>query len=410
MNNAPPRFIFTIVSLLMIVCISTQNALAIRAGAFYVPIKNGQNNAPPIDLAKDHYSVEVVGGKISSQDGIIDTIMSSNSTLIGSFKQTIVVGSGRQLAINKVYQEEDIRNRINRPIQTGIALVDRIPGDYGSLINIRYVVNRDRRISEVFKALEQEQSALAEAGTDILAGPWLGYAKVVTKMTETLFRAGRDKFPIEWDGQIKITDVMVGEGLMQPHYLVLVAPKRDDDWYYNSIQTSELSVSGNRLMRAMERTEGGSWPPLEVERTYIILKVSKSDSFDIKRLMDGSTAPWAAFGRKQFSRYDDSGIKKEELGAFAASLLNQIGSLGDLLQDEVYFSSYDKAVALVYYGGSAKDRVEARCAAFGVPSEQCPTASLDGHVRDYLTRHGIPPNSAKIAQVKTTAEQLQRAR
>ena len=396
-----------LISLLLILCVSSQQTLAMRAGAFYVPIKDGENNAALIDLSKEHYSVEIVGGKISSKDGVIDSILSSNSTLIGSFKQTIFIGGGKQLAINKVYQEEDIRSNINRPIQSGVALVDRIPGDYESNINIRYVVNRDKRISEVFNALEQEQTALTDAGTDVLASPWLGYAKVATRMMETLFKAGRDKFPIEWDGQIQITNV-VTNGMMQPHYLVLIAPQKDNDPYYNLIKTSELSIDGNKLMRTVKKPNGESWPTMEVDRTYIILKVSKSRSFDIKRLIDSSTTAWGTFGRKQFRGNDDTGVKKEEINVFASSLLNQLGSFGDLLQEEVYFSSYDKAVALVYYAGSAKDRVKNRCTALAIPPAQCPTAALDNHIKDYLTRHGIPVNSPRDAEVKATVERIPR--
>ncbi|HXQ71361.1 MAG TPA: hypothetical protein VN844_12775 [Pyrinomonadaceae bacterium] len=168
-----------------------------RAGAFYIPITSGNQKVAAIDLSKEHYSVEIVGGRISSKDGLIDTILNQNSTLIGSFKQNIMIGGGKQLTVNKLYQEVDIRRLIDRPIQTGVALVDRIPGDYDAQINISYVVNRDKRLTEVFKALEQEQNALTEAGTDILTGPWLGYAKVATRLMETLFDAGRDKYPIE---------------------------------------------------------------------------------------------------------------------------------------------------------------------------------------------------------------------
>ncbi|HXQ71362.1 MAG TPA: hypothetical protein VN844_12780 [Pyrinomonadaceae bacterium] len=122
---------------------------------------------------------------------------------------------------------------------------------------------------------------------------------------------------------------------MQPHYLVLIAKQKETDAYYQGIKTAELSVEGNRLMLTKKKPNGEALPAKEVERTYIILKVSKSTGFDIKRLIDSSTTAWGTFGRKQFRGQNDSGIKKEELTAFAASLLNRLESFGDLLQDEV---------------------------------------------------------------------------
>src|SRR3981081_1138106 len=86
-----------IASLVLIVCCTTQVAFATRGQEFRIMIKNGNADAPEIDLTKEHYSIEVVGGKISSRDRLIDAIWNRNSTLIANFKQTIKISPEKQV-------------------------------------------------------------------------------------------------------------------------------------------------------------------------------------------------------------------------------------------------------------------------------------------------------------------------
>lgn len=354
-------------------------------------------NGDRINLERDHYSVELVGGRISSKDNIARALLSKNTSLVGSFEQRIMFFDSTQTSVASIIQETDLsRRKIDRPISKHGVLIDNLPGDAQSHFVIRFAVNREEQLTQIFEALEQNAPGL-QSTTDIVAGPWVGYTKAAIEILNKVFDASKTKFPLLWDGDIRVSDV-ISNGEMRPHYIVLLAPLRDSDTILSTINESQLSFADGKLLHGNVEI---------VDRSYIILKVVKSGGYNIRSLVDSSDAPWATFARTQLTNPSTMTLtNQEQLTSFAVNMHSQLKAEESLLQRERRFSGFDRAVAMVYFADLASRQINRRCTEIGLSGTACPTGELQAYVDNYLERHRMPNQGNAARTVKTVAGQL----
>lgn len=330
-----------------------------------------------IDLRKDHYSIELVGGRIYSKDKLLEGLLSKNVSLIGSFEQTVQFFDRKtSLTFAKVFQEQDITSRIDRPlVGTALPLVDRVPGDGTSNIKISYMVNKEDKLLPMFDAVTTGGKAL-EKTADMFSQPWVGYTELALQLVSKFIDANKPKSPILLETAVPEIAVMKEGGrFVVPYYLIFVAPNGDGDkQVINDMQAQDLTVDGDSLLWKTKPV---------VDKTYIILRVTGSLGYDIPSMLNRSGDAWAEFAKAQFLTTPALKIENAaQLSIFETNLANQLVSEGNLLQRELRFSGVDIAAALTFFGEQAKELVKAKCATANLGS-QCSTVEIDLAISNY---------------------------
>jgi hypothetical protein len=349
-----------------------------------------------INPKKDHYSVEIVTGRISSRDNIFRALLSRNSSLVGSYEQSVITFDSTQTNVASIVQETDIGMRIDRPLSKVGVLFNNIPGDAQAHLTIRFAINREQRLTQIFDALQSGGPGLT-AAADFFASQTAGYTKLALDIVNKVFGADRTRLPLTWDGDIKDSGVLEN-GEIKPHYIVLVSPINDRDSVVNNYIESKVTFDDG-----VAKHDG---QPI-LDRSYIVLKVVKAQGYDIKALIDASTAPWAVFAKTQIINAPTTTITNVgELTTLGVGLLNQLKAEDALLQRELRFSGYDRALALVYFGERAQKQVQSACTRLTIAETVCPKYDIANFADDYIERQGINRNSSTATEIKQKANSL----
>src|SRR5207244_403586 len=99
-------------------------------------------NSQQLRLKKDHFSVSLIRGWISSNDGFFQSVLSKKDKLVISIKASTSFFDGASNDFTFALENTDIAKKTDRPWGTSKLLLDRIPADCGSSIDLKAAIDR----------------------------------------------------------------------------------------------------------------------------------------------------------------------------------------------------------------------------------------------------------------------------
>jgi hypothetical protein len=356
-------------ALSLLFCIATSEKLyPIEAQRFMVKTSPAEN----ILLSRDHFNVTILKGWISSKDSWFIALLSRPEKLIVSIEEEVTFFDKEKVNKTSLFDNTDIKPTLNRPWGLNILLLNNIPADADARLVIKLTINRNDRLTQLFNALDASN---ADMPAEIFAAPWYGYAKAVNSILRVFLGTDAKSFPFIWTGDIKLSDVVVGDALSS-HYIVLISPNSDKDQFFSKIDASKISYDVSQ----QQPTYDGQ---IIYDHSYLILKVSKAEPYNVGKHLLDSTEPWAVLGC-QFMNIPLKGVKtSDQLSTIEDNYYAILNNMIDLLKRERRFSMYDRATALMYFAGRVKDELSKKCNELKL--DPCPTTSIQQFI-DYIAR------------------------
>ncbi|MEO7144226.1 MAG: hypothetical protein ABI165_12085 [Bryobacteraceae bacterium] len=348
---------------------------AAEAKIFYLPSPRGNE----IVLNRDHISVSLLHGWVSSKDSYFRALLSHKSKLAIGIDETVQYFDGGRSGYSKLLENSDIQRDTGRPWGAVLTLIDSQPGDADPSLTFRLAIYRDDRLSQILDAAKGAEPPDVTGQVDL----WTGYGRLLSAVVSNIFGTNSTNYPFLLSVDIKAGG-LAGGGRMREHYLVGIAPNQDDDKLLPALDARKLQYdeASQRLTYDGETL---------LDHSYVVLKVSKGDPVDITQMIAESEAPWAVLAVTQFLSIPTADAQnKDQLVMLSRSPLTQLKTELDLLKTEHRFSAYDRAVALNAFAAESRGAIAAACAAHQVPAAACPTADLDQFIAQIQRIFGLP--------------------
>lgn len=351
-------------------------------------------NYQQIRLNKDHFSVSLVRGWISSKDGFFKAILSQKDKLVISIKANSTFFDGASNDFAFALDNTDIAKNTDRPWGTSKVLLDRIPADSGSSIELKAAIDRKGRLTAIFDAIKTNEPT---GGVAIDSIPWFGYSKLVAGVVTAAFGATKSSYPFKWAGDIKAGSVLTPDTISE-HYLIIISPAKDGDNYANTLDGSKLSWDEKQ----QQPTYKGE---IIRDHSYAVLKISKAARYDIPRLMFESTAPWSVLAVNQFFAPPSVDVEDgKQVAKLSRGVTDQLKTELELLKKEHRFSAFDRAAALYSFAGRSKSLIQRLCKQKNIVDAQCDTSDLENFQASILTYFKLPESD--LQDVKTDADNI----
>jgi hypothetical protein len=360
--------------------------------------------AEDINLDFDHYKVTVIRGWVSAKDSFFKSVLSDKTKLVVSIEEEIGFFDKDKLNLSSLFENTDIKKNTNHPWGQNLLVLNNIAADADSKLNFRLAIHREDRISQIFQGLKASE---ADLGTDVLSAPWIGYAKAVGNIFNTLFGADQTSIPFSWTGNIKLADVMSSPKIMFGHYIILLAPNKSGDTFPLEANATKLSYDeGSQQLKYSDPPYNGT---SITDRSFLVLKVSKAEGYNIPQLLFESSAPWAVLAVAQFLVIPTNDAKNvDQLSTLATNLKTQLENEIELLKREHRFSKYDRAVALRSFAVHSKDEISKKCTAVQVGIAQCPVGELQQLIDQIGSTFGLAGDKKFIDKLSVDSDRILR--
>jgi hypothetical protein len=358
---------------------------------FAIDIPGGEE----IVFKRDHYDVVVLQGWISSEDRFFRSLMAKKSKLVIALTARSRYFDGQTDTFSRLFENTDIKKNTDRPWGVGPVLLDDVPADVRSDIQLRLAINRDDRLSSLFSAVKDAEPEAV--GIDVTA--WQGYSRVLSALVNGLVGTTATSYPFLYEGDVIRAP---GPTSMKEQYLVLIAPAFDGDPFFNGVTSADLKYEDQRLKFRNQNLTGHS---------YAVLAVRKGSPFDIAALVYESQAPWAVLARTQFTSIPTDDISEQAgLVQLSVGLLSQLMTETNLLMAEHRFSVSDRASALTTFATRSRDQIARRCGALGINGQMCPTNGIDQFIENLPKAFGLRPEEFQPQEIDLDAAAAQAAR
>ncbi|MHC4847141.1 MAG: hypothetical protein ACYTEG_01665 [Planctomycetota bacterium] len=337
----------------------------------------GIAGAKEIDFARDHFSIGIVDGWVSSKDGFFKALLSKRKKMVVGIEGEVTLFDNEVVKQAIVHNNEDIGRRLDRPWGLNLMLQSRVPADVSSRLEFRIALHRDDRIAQIFKAAEDSNAAIV---ADLFAKDWAGYAKFVSSIFKSVFGTDKTNYPFYARIDVPHSDSS-GVHEMKEHYIVLIAPSSDKDRGLQDMDQSKLAydASKRQLLYGSDIMKG---------RTYVVLKVSLARGYEILQLLYESKAAWAVLARETLDGMATGSAKNaEDLQGLSAERLKHLNAELELLIKEHRFTKYERAVALYAFCNEAIVAIEKRGKELGLPKS--PVADLTNYRDRIAKRFGL---------------------
>jgi len=360
-----------------------QSTFGQEAASFQVRPANSQQ----IRIKKDHFSVSLIRGWISSNDGFFQSILSKKDKLVISIKASSSFFDGASNDFAFVLENTDIAKKTDRPWGTSKLLLDRIPADCSSSIDLKAAVDRKGRLTAIFDAIKSNEPT----GVAIDSIPWFGYSKLVAGVVTAAFGATKSSYPFKWAGDIKVGSVVTPDTISE-HYLILISPAKDGDNFPNTLDGSKLSWDETQ----QQLVYNGQ---VVKDHSYAVLKISKAGQYDIPSLIFESTAPWSVLAVSQFFAPGAVDVEDgNQVAKLSRSVTDQLKIELDLLKKEHRFSAFDRAAALYSFSDRSKSVIQRLCKQKNIPDAKCDTSDLENFQGSILAFFNLPQSDLQDVQ------------
>ena len=360
---------------LLIVMLSSRPSLAAEAKAFYVAV----DGASDIIVTQDHLSVSLLHGWIASKDSFFKALLSKKSKLAISIDGQVQYFDGDRSTYSKLLENTDIQKNTDRPWGAILSLIDAQPADATPSLTFKLGIYRDDRLSQLLDAAKGAEPADLTKQMDL----WMGYGRLLSAVLSNIFGTANPNYPFLLTVDIKASS-MITAGRLHEHYLVALAPNKDDDPFLTNVDATKLHYNE----ASQQLTYDGQ---VLLDHSYAVLKITKADAPDITKLIAESKAPWAVLAVSQFLSIPIQDVQnRDQILVLAKGLLTQLTTELDLLKNEHRFAAYDRAIALYEFATRAKSAVSSACSAHQVSAPDCPVGDLDRFIDNIKPSNSLP--------------------
>lgn len=362
-------FLFGLASMFLAFSLPTTGH-AVTAKVFAIEIPNGDE----INPKRNHIGVRFEQGWIAADNGRLRNIFSSAESAAFRISAKITQG-GTSTPIEVINSINRPRGSMRRPLSGGQYLFNDIPGDVSLLeLKVSLSVSNQDVVGKALIALEGTQANLP---TQVLTSPWVGYARMVSSLSNAFFGTNEESTPISTAPyQLRIPT--------KATYIIMVASNREDDPNVASLRASDFSFSNNVL----QYKGANSASAVDVrDWTYLVFSL-KPVSFDTveDRIMYDGAPPWATLIKSQL-RVIPVVDNRDQILTLSKNLLVTLTNLEEYLVADKSLTAYDRHVALYYYGKQGIDRIKNNCTAKKIPN--CPTDEVAQYVSSIAPRSGM---------------------
>jgi hypothetical protein len=347
---------------------------ALEARRFALP-----TTGDTVTIGKDHLTVEVAEGWIYGKDDGFWSFLSDATNLVVTSDAKVQFTDGSESRSTVVHENEDISPRADRPWGVNRILVDNVPAEYSCSITLSIAIHKEDFVKKLFGSLKQSTPVATAANLSTVSA----YSAAVSAITTSLFNTERMRQAFVWTGDVQLGDV-VENGIMKPHFIVLISPTSDKDPFVREMTKDKLTYANGKLAY-----DGKAIPP----HSFVVLRVRRASGYDVGRWVFSDTfAPWSVLAEKQFMSIPVlDATAKDQLLALQRGLLTQLAGELSLLKSERRFSMYERAVVMKYYAERSLRALTGQCERVGIAAEQCPVQELAQYVEGINSVFSLPP-------------------
>ena len=146
--------------------------------------------AKEIDFARDHFSIGIVDGWVSSKDGFFKALLSKRKKMVVGIEGEITLFDNEVVKQAIVHNNEDIGRRLDRPWGLNLMLQSRVPADVRSRLEFRIALHRDDRKKNVRGAFGLEDPKAVKGRTILLVDDVSTTGSTLGQCARALKRAG----------------------------------------------------------------------------------------------------------------------------------------------------------------------------------------------------------------------------
>lgn len=358
------------------------NASAVTASIFTIT----EPNAPTINPQEDHFSVVLEASWISRQEGFLQNLLSRAKGGLVEINGTVTFDDNQTAQVVNAITLDDPKNSMGRALGFKGPVYADLPADISQLeVAFKIALTEEDRLASLLGSLDSNKAALP---AEVLTSPWIGYGKLVSVVTETLFGTKDTDYPLSARYRVSMP--------MKEHYVVIVASTDDNDSKLAGASAEDFTFAGQRLRFAKG--------PVPKEWTYFVLKVKVNPERKsvVKRAI-GADTPWATVIRTQLRVLPVSKARDaSQLSAVADTALTALENLEKFLGSDRSFSNFDRAGGLFAYSDNAVKVISGECKSKGIGD--CPVGELSQYRNQIGEAYHFPATKVAIAG---TAIQLQ---
>jgi hypothetical protein len=344
-------------------------------------------NADTIDKEKDHVMVSFQDGYLSKEQSWLNTLLSKAKSGIFQIKGSVKFqDEAKAVEVETNKSIDDPKGSMGRYLGMLGPLYPDLPADLEVLkIGVKMALSNDARLGKMIAALEKEKESLP---VEVLSAPWIGYTKVVSVVTESLFSSAEADYPISGEYAVSFPT--------KEHYAVFVAGNSDNDPELAKATSSDFSFRSDKLhYRSSPVTK---W-------SYVVIKISRPKTVQsVAKRSRRANEPWATVIRTQLDVLPTGKISEAaQLSAVADNTFTAIKNLENFLKNERSFSTFDLATGLYFYTNKSIKTIESVCKSKRF--ESCPIDELSQYRSTISQVHGIAED-ALLARARAVEFQI----
>jgi hypothetical protein len=206
-------------------------AYGAEAKVFYVPL----NQADDIVLDRDHMTVSLQHGWLSSEDSFLRRLLSRPSKLAIRIDGSVEYFDHDKSTYSKLLENSDIQPRTDRSWGAVLNVMDSLPADSMPTFSFKLAIYRDDRLNQILNAAKGAEPAGLISRID----NFIGYGKLLSALLTSVFNTNQTNYPFLLTFDIKASGLPVS-GKMKEHYEISIAPNTDGDSFLASIDATKL--------------------------------------------------------------------------------------------------------------------------------------------------------------------------
>lgn len=359
------------VLLVILVSVIANPAYGVTASVFTIDVPGGSE----IDRQRDHMALILENGWISRENGFLADLFSKSKGGVFRISASTVFDNNQTTQLESTTLIEDPKGSMGRALGEKGPVYADIPADLKALeLTVRLALTQEDRVKNLLGEIDNSKAALP---AEVVTAPWVGYAKLVSTVTQSLFGTSDADYPLS--GRYKLPMPT------KEHYVLFIASDQENDKELSNAVNTDFEYKGQRLYFKNRPIQ--KW-------THLVFKIARSDSkrSPEQRISDSVVSldtPWATVVRTQLRVLRASSAKdSSQLSAIADNAYSALQNLEKFLRDDLSFSNFDRGSALVYYTNDAVKKIDEACKK--KKYAECPTDSLVEYRDGIAKSMGIP--------------------
>lgn len=363
----------------VLVSVISQPAGALTASIFTLDVPGGS----AIDLQKDHMTVVLENGWISTEKGFLEQIFSEAKSGLFRITAKTTFRNNKTVELESTTLIDDPKGSMGRSLGQRGPVYPDMPADVRDLeFTLRIATTQDDRIKKLLDNIESNKAALP---VEVFTAQWFGYARLVSTVTQALFGTNDTDYPLT--GRYRLTLPT------KEHLILFVAPNEENDKKLRNAKATDFEYKEREQQLFFRNEPVRKW-------TYLVFKIKKSNDKRsaeqrVKYDAIASDTPWATVIRTQLRVLRaDKAKDVSQLTSVADNALSAIQNLETFLGVDLSYSNFDRGSTLKYYTEDAIGKISKVCKKRKY--SECPTEALQEYSNAIADSVGIP--ETKLAE------------